>query len=270
MSEKLSKANQSLEKAFTLIEVLAANSTPMRLTAAAQAAGLPPSTAMRLLHTLETMGYVEQSDKTLRYSLSRKFGALCEVTKEKTDLTVLAHPIMAQLSASVRECVCLGEEQDGQVVYLDCVEPEGSTLLQRCVRIGKRAPLYCTAQGKFFLSSNYTSDALGKYMRRNVIQPFTPATLVSLNEMQMELNRCERHGYALDSEECELGISCMAVGIWDYTQRVIAAISVVAPVERLSTARVRALYTVVQDAAEEISKRMGFRGEFPRGEFNFD
>jgi DNA-binding IclR family transcriptional regulator len=268
--KKLAAPNRSLEKAFNVIEILAAGSEPMRLTDIAKQAEMPTSTVMRLLNTLHNMGYVQQSDKTLRYSLSRKFAGLCDTTREKTDIVTMAHPLLERLCADVEECVCLDTELDNQSVNLDKVEPPGSDILAACVRIGKRAPLYCSAPGKFFLASNYTVEALGRYMRRYASERFTANTILSISEMQIELNRCERHGYALDNEECEIGFSSMAVGIRDFTGHVIAAVSIVAPVERLSATRVHQLYSIVQDTAEEISKRMGYRGEFPRGEFNFD
>lgn len=268
--EKHAKQNQSLEKALSIIEIMAVKRMPMRLTDIASLAGLPASTAMRLLNTLELLGYVRQLDSNHKYMLDTKFAGMAAGPVDDDMLAEQAAPVMRSLSDDTDDCVCLGIERDSHVVYLSHVERPGSGLLEGCSLIGKRAPLYCTAEGKFFLISNYSLDSFSKYFRAYADRRFTQTTYVSISEMQMELNRCERHGYALDNEECEVGVSALAVGIRDCNQRVIAAISVVAPAGKLNAAYVRELYPRVQDAAEELSVKFGFSGVFPRGDFNFD
>ena len=102
MAQKMAKANQSVEKALQLVEVLAQAREPMRLQDVAEAAGLPPSTALRMLHTLILCGYANQDPMTLRYGLTLKFAYIGSLISARLDVRNLAHPLLLELSARCR------------------------------------------------------------------------------------------------------------------------------------------------------------------------
>ena len=113
----------------------------------AEAAGLPPSTALRMLHTLILCGYANQDPMTLRYGLTLKFAYIGSLISARLDVRNLAHPLLLELSARCGESCCLAVEENRQVVYVDVVDgPDG--MLQIMQRIGKRAPSVLHRRGQ--------------------------------------------------------------------------------------------------------------------------
>ena len=259
MEAKLSKLNQSVEKTMKLVEILSSSHTPMKLQDISSAAGIPNSTALRMLNTLLTLGYVNQDEDTLRYSLSLKFAYIGECATRQVNISRTAHPDLIRLARMTGECVCFAVEQNSEVVYLDVITEQANNILTVTQRIGKRAPLYCTGIGKLILT-NYSQDALMNYMNNTNLIRYTEKTIVTLVELQAELAKINHLGYAVDDEECDLGARCLAAPIRNYTGHVVAGISVTAPALRLTPERIKSLAPTVLDAAFSISKALGYQG----------
>lgn len=254
--EKSAKTNQSIEKTFHLIEIMAANNSLMRLQDIAKKADLPASTALRLLNTLQTLGYVNQDDASLRYSLSLKFARIGNMVSSRFNIREMAKPYLAELSYKCQEAACLGIEQDREVVYID-VENGPDNMLQIMHYIGKRAPMHCTGIGKLMLAA-YDSPKLSDYISLKGLPVFTPNTLVTEEALRKELQTIRENGFALDREECELGAVCLAAPVKDYNGRIIAGISVSGPITRLTFERLEKIRPWVLETADHISGLLAY------------
>lgn len=257
MATKLTKTNQSVEKTMKLVEIMVSHSEPMKLQNISEEAGIPASTVLRMLNTLLEMGYVNQNRDTLRYSLSLKFASIGEQVKQQVNITQIVHPYLIELSNAVGECSCLAVEEQAEILYLDFFSNQANNILTTTQRIGKRAPMYCTGIGKLLLT-NYSEDELAAYVKNTQLVPYTPNTLTSLAQINMELEKVRSQGYALDDEECDQGAKCIAAPIYDYTGKIAAGISVTAPSIRFQEERITAIIPVLLEIAGKISSTLGY------------
>jgi DNA-binding IclR family transcriptional regulator len=120
--------------------------------------------------------------------------------------------------------------------------------------IGARAPLHITAAGKLFLLEEGFAR-LRDYAKRTGLAPYTKNTLGNLAALERELERIQRQGWASDNEEAELGVRCVAAGIRDDAGRLVAALSLSAPAERMK----QQWGPLVKETAERISQDVGHR-----------
>lgn len=255
--EKSTKTNQSIEKTFHIIEIMADNPVSMRLQDIALKVDMPASTALRLLNTLQTLGYVNQDEFSHQYSLSLKFTQIGNLVSSRLSIRELARPYLAVLSQKCREAACLGIEQDKDIVYID-VENGPDNLLKTMHYIGKRAPMHCTGIGKLILSG-YDNKKLTEYIEEKGLPFYTPNTLVTKESLLKELQKVRRNGYALDNQECELGASCVAAGIRDYNGKLVAGISVSGPVTRLAPDKLESIRPLVMETAGKISGLLAYK-----------
>ncbi len=254
---KSAKRNQSVEKMLTIVETMAGARGPMRLQDIAAAAELPASTALRFLVTLMGRGYVTQDRETLRYCLTLRLCHLADLVKGQVSIREAARPHLVSLAARCGESTCLAIEQDRTVVYVDVVEGPDS-MLRTLQRIGRRAPLHSTGVGKVLLA-DWTPEAVGRLVAEAGLEALTPRTLTRLDGLLAELDRVRRTGFAVDNEECEQGVRCVAAPVRDFTERVVASVSVTGPSTRMSEAKIEAIRPVLAEAALEISRRLGSR-----------
>lgn len=256
MEMKLSKLNQSIEKAIQIIEVLASNQQPMRLQDIAASCGMPASTVLRMLNTLLVHGYVNQDPQSLRYSLSLKLALIGSRVCAQVSLRDIAHPLLVELSMRCQESSCLAIEEDMEVVYTD-VQDGPDSMLKIMQRIGKRAPMHSTGVGKLLLL-NYSEEQLDHLIEVKGLPALTPNTLVTKQALMDKLAEIRAQDYALDDEECELGARCVAAPIRDYSGRIVAGISVSGPIHRFTMEHISEIVPQVKDIANQISKLMAY------------
>src|SRR5450830_89049 len=122
LKEKLSKKNQSVEKVFQIIEIMARDKGPMRLRDISLKLQLPASTVLSLLNTLLTYNYVNQNSETLKYSLSMKFCQIGDLIHSQSSIRDIIKPYLIELSKKSQESTCLAIEEDMMAVYIDTME----------------------------------------------------------------------------------------------------------------------------------------------------
>ncbi len=262
MKEKLAKTNQSVEKVFDIIEVMAKNGAPMRLQDIAEQSNIPASTALRLLNTLATYGYANQNSETLRYSLSLKFALIGSVVATQNNMRNIIRPYLFELSKLSGESCCLAIEEQMEVVYIDNVDGPDS-MLTITQRIGKRAPMHCTGVGKALLS-HYSEQKLADYVKKKGLLPLTEHTITNIDSLKEELDALRQNRYCLDNQECELGARCIAAPLRDYSGKAIAAISISGPIVRMSPQKIATLQSTLLTIVEQIEKHLGFDTLGPR------
>jgi DNA-binding IclR family transcriptional regulator len=246
---------KSLSKAIDTIDAVAeAGSAGIRELSSKT--GFPPSTIHRIAATLVKKHYFHQDPVTKRYSLSFRFLELGSRVQQQTHLTSIARPHLERLMAETRESINLAVWDGDSAVYLDIVQSSYS-MLQLFTRPGARVPLYATGVGKLFLSRLSASD-LAAYLKRIDLKSFTRHTLIEKDRIVAELNRIRTRGFAVDNEEMEEGVRCVAALIFDHQGQTAASVSITGAAMRITPDRVERFGEIIKACALTISRELGF------------
>nr|WP_233161710.1 MULTISPECIES: IclR family transcriptional regulator [unclassified Achromobacter] len=240
-----------------LLDALAAQPEPVSLKELAATTGLHASTAHRILNDLVVGRYVERVDNGV-YQLGMRLLELGSLVKGRLNVREAALSPMRALHRLTGQTVNLSVQQGDEIVYIDRAWSERSGM-QVVRAIGGRAPLHLTSTGKLFLSTIDTRQVRA-YALRTGLAGHTRNSLTELDQLERELALVRRHGYARDNEELELGVRCIAAGIYDDTGKLVAGLSISAPAERLQDEWIQRL----RDTAVQISESLGF--EAPTGD----
>jgi DNA-binding IclR family transcriptional regulator len=248
---------QSLERAFDLLEALSAGGE-LGVTELASRTGLVPSTAHRLLNTLTKRGYVAQSSDSGRYLLGYKVVEVASGLEHRLSrLRAVARPHLESIQRATGETVNLVVLDSDRVVYVDQVE--GSRSVRMFTAVGTAAPAHTTGSGKAIMAYSPPEVPAALYGDRPQLQQLTPRTLVTLEALEEDFVRIRRRGYALDNEEHEEGVGCVAAPMFDHTGRPVAALSVSGPTARILHADTAELGALLVDHAGEVSAGLGHR-----------
>ncbi|MDD2417442.1 MAG: IclR family transcriptional regulator [Oscillospiraceae bacterium] len=229
---------RSAQRIFSLLELLA-DKGPLGVTELSIAAVLNKTTVFRQLNTLVTLGYVKKDEQTEKYYLSFKLLEVAGNLLKHIDMRNMARPFLEELAAQSEETVHLVQKDGAYITYIDKVEPTINSV-RMVSRVGMRQPLYCTAVGKALLAE--LSDREIRIIWDNsIINRLTPNTIVDWKCFINEIDKVRKAGYAQDNEENELGVRCVAVALRDYTGQSQHAISISAPISRLSDEKLESL-----------------------------
>lgn len=247
----------TLVRAGRIFDLLSyAGDRGLGLVEISEALGMQKPTVLRLLMTLVAQRMVERDPETHRYRLGLRLLELGSTVKEQLELPKRARPFLEKLSGLTREAVHLCILDDGQVVYVDHVECPQPLRLHS--RLGRRAPVHCTAVGKVLLAHQPPDE------RRRIIQQwgmkaYTRNTITDYRQLEEQLERVLIEGLAIDREEHEEGVVCVAAPVRDYTRQVVGAINVTAPAFRTPPAKLETFGVLVKDTARRISEYCGFK-----------
>ena len=254
--EKSYKSNQSIHKIFCIIEKLSTASEPMRLTDLASQVKMPLATVLRLINTLIDCGYAyQEKEGSMRYGLTLKFLQIGTMISEHYDFKNQAHPYLLALSRECGETCCLSIYDNNMVRYLDVVETHDSNILIR-QRIGGTAYMHATSSGKVLLS-NFTKEEIKSIIDDTGLISLTPRTIVESEQLISAVNETRIKGYALDDEECEMGMRCIAVPII-VSGKAICALCLSGPVFRMTDQHIEMdLLPRLFNCANNISRQIG-------------
>ncbi|MDD6174951.1 MAG: IclR family transcriptional regulator [Firmicutes bacterium] len=246
---------RAAQRLFALMETLALQGT-MGVTELAAATQLNKATVFRLLNTLAALGYVRQEESG-KYRLTYKLLGIAGRLLEQNDFQMMVRPYLERLAARTGETVHLVQREDDHIIYIDKVEPTVNSI-RMVSRVGMSQPLYCTAVGKALLAGDSRREA-HEIWNRSRVRVLTPHTIVRWEDFEAELQQICRVGYATDMEENELGVRCVAVSLPDFSGRCRYAVSISAPVSRMTTER------LPQIAAQLLEFRSEFKDEWKSG-----
>ena len=247
-----------LNKTLSILEILLQHGSAMNMTEISEKLGLYPSTIHRILDTLKYWGYVEQDPNTQKYQLGLKLLELGMAKFHQMDLVGEAAPYLKELVKECNETVHLGVLEEGEVMYL--AKEESSQTIRMISYVGKRAPVYCTSLGKVLLAY-LSEEGRKKILDEKELTRFTENTITDKSKLKKELDKVRKQGFALDSEENEKDICCIAAPIRNYQGKVIAAISISGPVYRIDINKQNHLKKVLIETSKKISKRLGYNGK---------
>ncbi len=248
---------QSVLKALDILEAFGQDEHLLGVTELSKRLGLAKSTTFNLLATLKSRGYVEEDPATSRYSLGVKLLELSKAVRANVEIRDRASALLRELAQLSREAVYLTVLHDDHSIYIYSIEAPGRILARSAV--GGRAPLHCTAVGKAKMAFLREEDC-DRVIRRVGLPRFTPNTITDPAALKAELALIRRRGYAVDNEEHEVGIRCVAAPIRDDSGAVIASCSISGPAGRMTDQRIAELAPEVMQAAEGISRRLGYSG----------
>jgi DNA-binding IclR family transcriptional regulator len=243
---------QVIDRMMHLIDSLVRHPSPANLKQLALETGLHPSTAHRILAVMVENRLVDRIEPGT-YRLGIRLLELGNLVRMRLNVRQEALPFMQALHEEIRETVNLSVRQGDEVVYVERVSSNGQ--MMRVVQaVGTRAPLHATSVGKVFLAADGV-EAAQAYAQRVGLARLTDHTLTDPDILARELEEVRIAGHAIDREEAEKGVSCIAAGIRDAEGQLVAGLSVSAPSDRLDEAwAVR-----IRNAAEHISRAMGCR-----------
>lgn len=202
-----------------------------------------------------------QNAYTGRYLLGYKLLELASSVHQRTaHLRALVRPHLQSIQKITRETTSLTILEPPSVVYVDQVE--GSRSVRMFAHVGATVLPYTTASGKAMLA--YTAaPQVAEICGAEPLEQLTPHTISTLAALEDELARVRRRGYAIDNEEHETGVSCVAAPIFDHGGLVRAAISVTAPTPRIHAADTAELGELLTNRAAEVSRSLGFEEREP-------
>jgi DNA-binding IclR family transcriptional regulator len=260
-SETVSRTSiQVIERMMRLLDSLAAHQEPIPLKELAQNTGLHPSTAHRILNDLVACRLVDRSDPSL-YRLGMRLLELGNLVKARINVRDAAIEWMRKLHRTINQTINLAVRQGDEIIYVERAFSERSGM-QVVRAIGGRAPLHLTSTGKLFLSHD-DAHIVRAYVTRTGLAGNTKNSITDLKTLEKELEQVRESGYARDNEELELGVRCMAVGIYDDASKLVAGLSISAPTEHLQDDWIEDLETT----AKRISSALGYPAKVPLRSF---
>lgn len=241
---------QSLARGLKILEILGDSDQGVGVTELAEQMGFDKGTASRMLHTLTKYGYAEKAEDGRSYRLGPMVVRLSRSLINRMPLRDTAKPYLQRLVDATGECAHLAIYSQGKALYIDQVEsPE---TLRVNAEVGHIASLHNTALGKALL-------AFGDFPISSSLERRTPMTITDHELLDAELERTRQRGFAIDDEEYDIGVRCVAVPVFDFRGKVIGAIGISGPTSRVSKEKLPKLSSVVVQIGQELSDRLRFK-----------
>lgn len=245
---------QSVDRAVCIFDMLAEHGW-LGGSEVARELQVHRSTAFRLLGTLEHHALVERDPRTAKYRLGPRLPQLARAVTGELDIRHEARPICERLAQTLGETVTI-DVLDGD----DILPIEQAAVASSFVSVnwlGRRTPIHCTASGKVILA--FGPDSLRRALLSRPLAPLTPHSIVDPAALDAQLALIRETGYGSTAEELEIGLSAIAAPVRSADGRVVAALDVSGPTQRLASGAPDEAISQVRDAAYELSRRLGYR-----------
>lgn len=246
------KTIQSVAKAMSLLDVLAASPAAMSLAEISAQTGWPKSTIHGILSTMRDYSVISQ-DEEGRYQLGiRLFEYGCTLSNSWTIIDI-AKPYIQHISYSTGEAVFLSILDRGEVITLD--RADNRTGLWISAEMGCRLPVHCTSQGKLFLA--FMSDTeRNMILKRTPLEAYTNHTITTKQEFEAELVRIREQGYATENGEYKTGLRSVAAPIFDQDGAVRYAIGIIGMFRQIESEQFSRAINIVLETAKKISNAL--------------
>ena len=251
----------ALQRGLRLLQLFSESAPGLTAKQVAVLSRLPVSTVHRFLANLEGAGFLNCGGDGV-YHLGIACFSIGQAALGQLDIRRLSLPYLQELNQQTRETIHLTVRHGLSAVYVEKLDSPEQLRIHS--RIGAAVPLYCTAVGKVMLA--YMPDEERKKLLPQLgLKRLTPNTVGNRQELEGELYRVRKNGYACDLEEHELHIRCIAAPIWDHAGGVHASLSITAPMVRMTVTRLRQLAPMIQAAGLQISRELGYQAAGPTG-----
>jgi len=258
VSEKPNNIVIALDRGLKVLHALSSDGNSI-LSDIANKAGLPASSAHRILATLEKHGFVELNETTQEWAIGIEAFRVGSSYLDNTNLVKTSYTIMSELMEKTGETANLGIIKDGDVVFISQVESKNP--IRAFFGQGTRSPIHASGIGKAILA--YANDLeIAKYFQNYSLFKFTPKTIISLEALIEDLEITKTRGWAFDDEERYYGMRCVAAPIFDSNNNVISGISISGPTARFTDSIISELGPQVNEAAYQISHMLGAKPNY--------
>jgi len=248
----------SVERAVILLRKISLGKTPVGVRELARSTGYNPSTVQKLINSLEVQGLVRQDEETSKYELGVEIFQLGASLLNQLDVHEVARPHLHQLVRETEESAYLALLTPDLKRYVFIDKIESNHLLRWTADLGAWRPLNCTAEGKAALA--YLPDEhLDDLKSEGLFRDTTPRSITDTEELRRQLGAVREKGWAYSDEEFAEGVRAVAAPIFNYSGRVIGAISIVGPTLRMTDDAIASYSEVVKNEGKEISRELGFQ-----------
>jgi DNA-binding IclR family transcriptional regulator len=237
----------SARRSFAILDVLA-DEPSLGTNEIARRLGVSASTTSRQLATLVEAGLVEHVPATGRYRLGIRLVSLATAVLARLDVRAIAHPHLESLATELGETATLSVPGDPDAITVDVVR--SPRYIQDSSQLGRPSIAHATAAGKVMLAFNGAQPA-------RQLQAYTPRTVTNARELEAEIGRVRRRGWADAFEEREIGLNAIAAPVWSNDGTLAGIIALQGPVPRFGRAAARAALPVLRERAAVISAELG-------------
>jgi DNA-binding IclR family transcriptional regulator len=244
----------SLLRGVEVLRLLSRADGPLGVTDVAERLAVDPSTAYRLLATLERGGLVQQELDSRKYTIGYGVLEIASGLLHRLSVVSVADPYLRSIAALTRESTHVAVLDGPHAVFV--ARQSGAGVLRVETTVGASEPAYCTAVGKALLADHSEHE-----LRQLYVEPltrYTPHTITTIADLIPELDRVRRNNYAYDDEELHPVVRCLAAPIRDHRGRVVASFGVSMPATRLTRDHIPDLVKHVGGAADAISAQLGY------------
>jgi IclR family transcriptional regulator, KDG regulon repressor len=246
---------QSIDRALRILDLFDEYETELKITEISERMQLHKSTVHSLLKTLQSRNYIEQNAENGKYRLGMKLFERGNLVIRSLDIRTISKKYLIDLSVKTGNTVHLVILDGKEGIYIDKVEGSSATVLYS--RIGRRIPVHCSAVGKA-LVAHKNGVELNEILDGYLYKQHTPNTLTNESAFIAELEKVRSTGYAMDREENEPGITCLAVPIWDHSGSVVAAMSMSQHSASVNDDKMDHTVQMLKEAANKISIELGY------------
>ncbi len=255
MDENEVKHIKSVEKAMKILSAFSIEEPELGVIELSKKVGLYKSTVSRFLETLQTEDFVRKNPETGKYKLGMKLFFLGKIPVDQLDISQHAKPYMKLLSEKYDETVSLAIYDNENIISIDRIM---STKQLAMRPRGLIAPFHCSGLGKAIIA--YLPDKIvDKLIEKHGMPPYTSKTITDPEKLKENLKEIRKKGYAIDEEEHEEWLKCIAVPLRDYTDEVIGSISISIPSERLSNDLFDDILRTMLDIRDKASRDLGYK-----------
>ncbi|MEM9222687.1 MAG: HTH-type transcriptional regulator BhcR [Pseudomonadota bacterium] len=252
-SEASSGTVQALDRGLHLLRAVA-SSGGSTLTEIAHSAGLPPSSAHRILLTLQKHQFLDFDETTQEWTVGVEAFRVGSAFAERANLVDASRDVMRRLADDLGETANLGIRHGGDVVFIG--QAESHHPIRAFFRPGTRTPLHASGIGKALMAAA-GRDEMAEHLRTAELLGFTPQTITAPERLAEDIELTRKRGWAFDNEERFLGMRCVAAAVFDASANPVGGISISGPTVRMADERINAVGARVNTAAREATRLMG-------------
>lgn len=244
----------SVKNALLILRSFSMDEPEKKISDLALQLGLNKSTVSRTMATLASEGFVYKDPETKKYRLGMTIISLSGIINNNMDVYTESQPILNKLVQDIDETAHISILDNTDVIYIQKIEC--NHYVRALTHVGKRNPAYCTSSGKVLLA--YADESVVETTINSGLKKYTETTITDPDELREHLRKIKQDGFAYSLAEFNEGVHSVAAPIYDYTGKVIAALTVVGPMQRIQQNKIRPLAKKVIEASMEISDRMGY------------
>jgi IclR family transcriptional regulator, KDG regulon repressor len=246
----------SVKNALRILKSFSMDEPEKKVSDISTSLGLNKSTVSRTMATLASEGFVYKDPETKKYRLGLSLLSLSSIVNSNMDVYRESYPVLSRLVENLGETAHISVIDKLEVIYLQKVECNHP--VRFLTHVGRRNPPHCTSSGKVLLA--YGGEEMVDAILEQELKKYTKTTLTDPDKFRAHLRDIRKNGYSTSFEEFHEGVNSLAAPIYDYRGKVVAALSVVGPKQRIQSHKVQGFAKKIMAAAKEVSDRMGYRG----------